>query len=254
MADETTSRDLLGLAPYGESIKILSQGLVDGASTFLGKICSPAAEELGLIFRDRLRFYRTVQAVQILAKAEVKLKSKNQDGRRVHPRIAGAVIEHGSWTDDDQVQEMWAGLLSSGCTEDGRDDGNMMFVDLLNRLNSSQARLVKWICEYCPKICSPLGLVTAQFVNIPVASLFAAAGHEDFQRLDREVDHLRALDLIDGGLDPEAVTPVCEGTAPTSLALNLYIRCSGSRAAPAEFFGLTVPNSCNVSSASPAQG
>ena len=68
-----------------------------------------------------------------------------------------------------------------------------------------------------------------------MAEFVEAVGESDIQRLDRELDHLRELGLIDGGLEPGS--PWIR-IRPTPLALHLYVRCRGSRLSPVEFFGL----------------
>jgi len=92
--------------------------LVDGAGAFLGRICLPAAEEFGQLLRDRIKYWRAVNASKIAAMAEARLRALNA-GKSVqaHPRLVGAIIEQGSWTDDEEVQQMWAGLLASSCTQ-----------------------------------------------------------------------------------------------------------------------------------------
>src|SRR5262245_35043001 len=121
--NESKSLDVLGIKSYGNAIKIATQGAVDGASAVLSRICLPVAEELGLLFRDRVSHWRAIQAAKIVEKADSKLRSQpNFEQKHAHPRLVGAIVEHGSWTDADSVQEMWAGLLASSCTEDGRDE------------------------------------------------------------------------------------------------------------------------------------
>ena len=54
---------MFGLAAYGEALNTLAKGAVDGASAFLSKICLPAAEEFGLLLRDKLSVWRAKNAI-----------------------------------------------------------------------------------------------------------------------------------------------------------------------------------------------
>lgn len=69
------------------------------------------------------------------------------------------------------------------------------------------------------------------------------SGIEDFQRLDRELDHLRELGLIGGGHSVGGFNP--ESTeadvTPTALALQMYARCNGWINNPLDFFKVSVP-------------
>ena len=66
--DTKKTTDVLGLAPYGEAVKVIAQGVVDGAGAFLSRICLPAAEEFGLAWRDRIAGWRQRNAILITAK------------------------------------------------------------------------------------------------------------------------------------------------------------------------------------------
>lgn len=75
--------------------------------------------------------------------------------------------------------------------------------------------------------------------------LVRVSGVADIHRLDRELDHLRALGMIDGGFAflefASAVDTV--NVTPTALALHMYVRCQGVRLTPGEFFGVRTTTS-----------
>jgi len=219
--------------------------LVDGAGAFLGRICLPAAEEFGQLLRDRIKYWRAVNASKIAAMAEARLRALNA-GKSVqaHPRLVGAIIEQGSWTDDEEVQQMWAGLLASSCTQSGTDEENLLFINYLQQLNSTQAKVLNHACNAAPKKVQENGLIWADDLFCSAAKVRELTGVEDIQRLDRELDHLRVLGLIEGGIQLHA-SLTAEGAielTPTPLALHMYVRCQGSRESPVAFFALSNPS------------
>lgn len=113
-----------------------------------------------------------------------------------HPRLVGVVLQQGSWVDADEVQDLWAGLLASSCSEDGRDDSNLMFADLLARLSNSQVRLIDHVCSHSTKSLSDSGLLDSAIFVIKLTDLHSISGVTDLHRLDRELDHLRSLELV----------------------------------------------------------
>jgi hypothetical protein len=235
------NKDIFGLAPYGEALKVAVQGAVDGASAFLGRICLPVAEEFGLLLRDRVVAWRALNAAKIAEKAEAKLRSSgNTDGLHAHPRVVGAIIEYGSWADSDDIHEMWSGLLASSCTADGTDEENLLFVNILNELSSSEARLLSFACLNAPKTTTPQGLIIGEYFVATPEKLFEVSGLMDIHRLDRELDHLRVLGMIEGGFDVSlgVTEPSPVDVTPTALALNMYVRCQGIRVSAVEYFGL----------------
>jgi hypothetical protein len=239
MTDENSkSLDILGAKPITDSIYTVTKAVVDGASAFLSRICLPAAEEFGLLLRDIVSHWRAKNAVSIVQKAERKLIKSNLDSEvYAHPRLVASIIENGSWIDMEFVQDMWAGLLSSSCTKDGKDESNIIFINLLNQITSSEAKIFNTCCEKAKKYRSQGGWIFAQEFILELSELQAITAINDVHRLDGELDHLRALELIHGGFDPNTTNAPIK---PTPLGLHMYVRCQGFNGSPVEFFGLSV--------------
>lgn len=118
-----------------------------------------------------------------------------------------------------------------------------MFADLLSRLSASQARLLDHACRQAKKTLAFNGLiVVGAWLIMSREDLQRVSGVTDLHRLDRELDHLRSLNLIDErsgfGMDPTGTTAI---VTPTPLALQMFARLSGYRRNPADFFGLEPP-------------
>ena len=241
MPEEPRSLDILGVKPISDSISKVTSGVVDSATAFFNRICLPVAGEVGLLLRDRVRGWRASNLASIAQKAERKLKASNAaSNAHADPRLVFKIVEEGSWIEDDFVQEMWAGLLSSSCSESGVDDSNLIFVNLLSELTKVEARILHFACDKATKEVSPNGLVLAEEFTITLDVLQDIAQEDDFYRLDRELDHLRALVLVDGGFYAGVSTNA--DLRPSPLGLQLYVRSQGSRQSPVEFFGLEIPN------------
>jgi hypothetical protein len=237
--------DVLGVKPVAEAALVVAKAAADGAAAFLSKLCLPATEELGLLLRDQVASWRTARAVAMAQKAEAKMRAVqvDLDEVKVHPRLGIAIVDQSSWTDDDLLQDMWAGLLVSAATPDGRDESNLMFTDLLGRLTAAQARLLEFMCEQAEKGRTKLGLILAiTSLTIPLEGAKKISQLADIQQLDRELDYLRTLGLIGGGLSTNETEDAAEPpppaiVAPTTLALHMYARCRGARD-PLAFYGL----------------
>jgi len=238
MSDGQKTGDLLGIAPYGEALNTLAKGTMDGAGAFLSRICLPAAEEFGLLLRDKVSSWRYKNATRILLDAERLLALEpDSDGTHAHPRLVWRILEDGSWTDDDSIQKLWAGLLATSCTKDGNDESNLIFINLLNQLTSVQAQIISFICSRASVVLSPMGWVYSNQQNCTAEELGNLSGTRDIQRLDRDLDQLSNLGLlpVTGGFPSRALIPVAD-TTPTTLALQLYARCNGHRGALEDFY------------------
>ena len=242
--DPSRSLDVLGIKPVANAIEHASKATIDGASSFLSKVCMPAAEEFGLLLQDKIRGYRARNTAAILLEAEARVE-KFRPGLKVaiHPRLLAATLNGGGWTDDDSIQKMWAGLLASACTEDGDDDGNLIFIDLLGRLTSAQVRILNYACEATPKRADANGLINYRSpLESSAAQLLEISKLPDIHRLDMELAHLKEIGLIMAGFDSGMTQIDAVATTASPLALNLYVRCQGFVGPAPEYFGL-VPTS-----------
>lgn len=266
---DNQSLDVLGIKPIGDAVNTVVKGSIDGAAAFLSRICLPAAEEFGLLLRDKVSNWRTQNVVKIVEKAKRKFNVNFIDEeKQAHPRLVSMLIEHGSWIETDDVQEMWAGLLVSSCTKEGKDDSNVIFMNLLSQMTTLQAKIINSACEKSEKgVVQYSGTVFAKHLWIHLDELKKIAESDDVHRLDREMDYLRCLELLPprGGfqtytldgvsisiddIDENQVYQTDDGVrvsvneifsvniTPTSLALNMYIRCQGSLLSPIEYFKL----------------
>lgn len=233
MKPEKPVSDVLGVAPYDEALKIAVEKTAETAVQFFNAICLPAASEVGLLLRDKVRIWRARNLANIAVKAQ-PLVTVGADGVQLlaHPRIVAEVVEHGSWCEDEKLQDMWAGLLASSCTKDGKDECNLLFIDLLKRMTTNEARFLHAACE---RTRGGWG-ANVELKDSEIAELF---GTNDTEVVAYQLQHLSSLGLIRGMDDRHAyVSPFHNHPAsPKELGLHLYIRCKGSRQSPAEFFG-----------------
>jgi hypothetical protein len=241
MEDDKKSLDILGIKPISKAIDTSITRTFQGIEGFLKSVCMPALDEVGLMLRDEIRHWRLNNILRILDKAKGKLHFEDEQLKiHANPRVALAIIDNGSLNDNDEVQELWAGLFASSCTPSGQDDENLIFVDLLKQLTVAESRILKYACDNSRKIIFPNGLVLGDSVEINRNELIAITGISDIHRLDRELDHLRSLDLIgrslgSGGFSAED-RELTADISPTALTLNLFARSQGFTKSIAEFW------------------
>lgn len=219
--------DILGLAPYGESLKIVTKGGIEGISKFLDITCRPLLEELGLWARDNLRVWRFKNLYDVLSKAKEKVTYKDGQIVMVNPRLGYAIAENASLVEDDEIQNMWAGLFAASISSDGKDDSNLIFINLLKQLTSVQAHMLRYAFDNCRKVKYENGLITGCKFTITLEEAYVLFQINDLDRLDRELDSLNSLGLIDGGLSLEDKDLEVD-LSLSSLGIYLISRCQGN--------------------------
>lgn len=236
MTDDTSkSLDILGIKPIADSLNSITKETLAAASAFLSRICLPAAEEFGFLLRDRVSSWRINNQLRMLQKSEEKYKRISQESLHAHPRLVASILDHSAWTDAADLHDMWAGLLASSCTPDGKDESNLIFVNILAQLTAVQGNIIKHCCETAQKGVSKGGWIHAEEYFLELPELEEIVGINDFHRLDRELDHLRALGIMEGGFMPDSKLA---RLTPSPLGLQMYVRCQGYTGSPLNFFGI----------------
>ncbi len=211
-SDLETTRDLIQIAST--------------ASDFLEAICLPAAKEIGVILRDKLRIWRLQNITPILQEARAMLEKRGSlDNIKCHPRIAVKIIEEGSLIEDPDLQRMWAGLFASSCTKDGTDETNLIFANILAQLSSSQARVIKLPFKGKYTRYQHDGLEYTD-VGKERSELVNYTGLPNWGTLVRELEHLDSLGLVGYSLRSNPQRTIIE-IHYNEAALRLYARCQG---------------------------
>jgi len=275
---EDNSLDILGTKPLAKAIEKLTDKSMDGVGAFFGAICMPAAEEFGLLLKDKVAVFRKKNLESIAIKSKNKIKHQNlEPSGDANPLLLRQIIEDASWSEDESIQSMWAGLLAVASTKRSVADDSIVYTDALKRLTPFQARLINRIYTD-PRCCSvkPPIASHAESVFYPenklIYSVFdvlkqypgdlseivpiANATHEKI--LNNEDDHGIAISrfrpqieaLVTIGLLHEVyfLNHGNEGIRvfPSLKGLDFYMRCLGYSIYPLEAFLLTLQHWCSL--------
>ncbi len=231
--------DIFGIAPFGEATKVIVEKGTDGALGTIRTLFGPAAEEVGEFFRDKVRVYR----YQNLQKMANKYNLKYTPDGQIHPKTGMHILEYASWSEEDEIAEMWAGLLASSCSTEGKDDSNLMFTFALQKLSVVQVRIIAHVCTNRTVRIGKNGLIYCRIHTVEhaeesffkIEELMRISGCDDAQRLDRELDHLRSMELISDGFNASA-EDLNANITPTALCLHFYARVNGHKSDPTLFY------------------
>lgn len=236
MAQEQRPFDILGIGPLAKAADRLAEAGVSAASAFLSRVCLPAAEELGALVQDRVKFWRLANAVAMLKKAEAKYRAEFPQGEAsIHPRIMAEVLGEASWVDDETLQGMWADLTVSSCDTTSPSDTNYALTQLLRQMSSAEAKLLNTFCSKGRvTVWHESGLLHPRAWDYRVPELLKDHRVPRVSELDRHLSHMQALGLI-GYTWSEDANQIAVRTEV--IALELYARCHGFRG-PIEHYGM----------------
>lgn len=236
--------------------EIVTSAGITGTALYLGrKVLGPTIDEFA---KDLAKFYTTWRSANFERILE-KVKRRAGDipaGEGVHPRVARAVLDEGSWVDDDVQQEYLAGLLLTSRSKGGKDDSEAYYARIATNLTSPQTRLHYAIYsalagrlpgspgETPSDTGTPIGLQKGHTIAVTttVQDAFEVAlpGATGLFDLDRSTPQLvdAAIGLRREGLTEGHRIGGTDGEftiTPTSLGALLYMRARGLRAIAADF-------------------
>lgn len=238
--------DKLGLRPYGEALNTIVQKSFQAIEVFLGATCKPALDELGLMVGDKFRVYRLNNIVKILESSKDKFEFTDGEIQlKINPKVALNFMESASNEENEDLQKMWAGIFASSCDKDGTSDEDIMYINILKQLTLPEAKVLKYMCENTKKYLRENGLVAAQTVSPNLETLKNITGLNDITSIEILLNHLNSLRLNDrdlGGSTPVGFLKSSQQSGnvtwltPTTLALQLYIKCMGFRGSMVEYW------------------
>ncbi len=110
---------------------------IDVAKSFVDKIISPSAEELGLLIKDRVSLWRFNNQIKILNKAKAQCEKNNISIKSISPKLLCPYLENASLEDDDNLQDKWANLLVN-MVDSQQNIQNHVFPYILSQLSKDE--------------------------------------------------------------------------------------------------------------------
>lgn len=239
------NKDIFGIKPYGDALKLFVEKSLKGSGEFLGKLCLPATEELGLMAHDQIKYWRLSNFIRILSKAKGKIEIDPElEKLKLHPRIGIELLEDGSKEDRDEIQDLWAGILISSLSKGGKDDSSLLYLNILKQLSGPEINLLNYTCLNSKMKKDRNNLIYSERFVLPLDELKQITKLNHAHEIDRILDHMRSLELFagfgggsGGGFALDSPKLLAEAN-PSTLAINLYVRCKGWKSDPCDFFKL----------------
>ncbi len=115
---------------------------IDIAKDFAGKLVLPPIEELGLLVKDQISYWRFSNQVKILNKAKSICENNNVSVKSIPPKLLCPYLENASLEDDDNLQDKWATLLVN-MVDSKQNIQNHVFPYILSQLSKDEFGLLE---------------------------------------------------------------------------------------------------------------
>ncbi|WP_162601173.1 PilZ domain-containing protein [Occallatibacter savannae] len=208
------------------------------AFAFLGQICPDGIEEISEWVRTRASSHKILTAVAIALKAKLLLENDPYSEQLlVDPQVTLRILEVGSETHEEWLQNFWAGLLITASAANARHEGHLELVETFSQLTSIPIRILTVVCTKSTKVLLHNGQVAAKRLTCNTEELASTVGARGPQ-LQRDLQSLASLQLIEKS-DPRASALVAATETlitATPLALKLFAFCNGHRGSVPDFY------------------
>ena len=191
---------------------------------------APAGESriLKLITEDLVR-ERAERAIEIVLKAEEMLTAQGCAQRTgISPDLILRILEDGSKTHQEEMEQSWAGVLASSATEGSVDEDGMIYAELLSKLEASHILILAAGSACAMQMGWKPDSVLPQSLICTADEIKKITGKRDLAVIERDLHHLYELGLLELTVKEIPFTPIEQANiTPTTLGMYLYARCSG---------------------------
>jgi len=104
------------LADEDKLVKAGVEAALKPFADLLQKLAGPAAEEIGLTFKDHLRVFRFKRQLRLFQRTKEMLEDAGIEPKKVPLKLLRPIMESGSLEEDDILQDKWAALLANAVT------------------------------------------------------------------------------------------------------------------------------------------
>jgi hypothetical protein len=115
---------------------------IEIAKSFVDKLVLPPIEELGLLVRDQMAYWRFSNQVKILNKAKNICEKNGVSVKAIPPKLLCPYLENASLEDDDELQDKWAVLLVN-MADSQQNIQNHVFPYILSQLSKEEFNLLE---------------------------------------------------------------------------------------------------------------
>jgi hypothetical protein len=98
-----------------------AEGLLKPFGGLITALFGPAAQEAGLILRDRMRMFRASRTQRFFETTQEMFEKQQVEPQPIPPKLLFAILENATLEDNDDLQDRWAMLLVNSCSPRGKD-------------------------------------------------------------------------------------------------------------------------------------
>jgi hypothetical protein len=131
----------------GQELNIKSSTLdniIEPIKELLLKIVGPVADEIGNSFADNIKYWRFKNQLRNLEKVKAKATQKGITLKQINLKVMFDYLEGVSLEEDNDIQEMWANLLTN-YIDSGKNLKVNVYPLILRQVSSNEVNILKFM-------------------------------------------------------------------------------------------------------------
>lgn len=211
---------------------------------FLKVVCADAEAQIQLLKADDIRAFQLRNVTDTLVKAQALYESQGRPSGTVNPKVAISILDGCAYENQSEVQDLWAGLFISAIAEKPTDE-NLVYASILKQICLHEARILRFMVENCKvSFAANTDLPRATGKSLYYTQFKPLTDNGDIAYVQGLLIHMLSLRL--NYIHWDHMGEVFRYNAekkyhvihliPTTLGLNLYLRCIGYAGSTSEYF------------------
>lgn len=224
------------LSPRNDGVRVFR---IAKSLAFLERVSPPSAAQFVKAITGGMSYDGEERALEIVLHAEEMLASRGQVPKTgVDPKLIKRILDRGvnldSWETD--VVQSWAGMLAASSLEGSDDRENIVYAELLSKLERPAIRILSAGCVMAEAVGWEAGFVFSHNIQCSMDAMKKMVGVRDTMAIDWGMNRLHEFGLLQETLKPPTFDSMMQiDITPTGLGLKLHARCTGR---------LQVPEAC----------
>jgi hypothetical protein len=125
--------------PVQSTVKGIIEAIYKPIEGIVKTLAGPAAEEIGLSFRDSVQVWRLKRQVRLFERVQIICDDAGIKPQSVKLSLLFDVVERATLEEDDELQNLWANLLANAADPGGQVRVRTTFPDLLRHISKEEA-------------------------------------------------------------------------------------------------------------------
>lgn len=183
-----------------ETAKATNKALdvLQNLGTFISDIAKePIKDGIGLL-SDHLKVYRWERQQRLMDRVTEFNKQRIAQGqmRAVPLKIGIPIIENASLEENNDLQDLWANLLSSAQNNQKEEINNLRYIEILKQITLIEAKILQFMQESIMQEYANDPTKNRQTITFRQVILMTALGVGETQEQEYLADNLKRLELI----------------------------------------------------------